>query len=277
MAETTPNQAAQTAADLAAAARERGIDELEGAKGHLAEGAERIAEAVERTTDELGGEGSLSGFGHSVASLMRQLSGGLRERDVEEFARELGALARRNPGVFLAGSVAVGFGIARFFKARAPAAASSGYDRWDDGGAWQADGTWQQDRESAVGGRNEPDADESLDLSASATQRGEGSGRASTIGGSAAMAGGATIESGGARESRATTQTASRDDERGTGKSRPSSKPSKPKTQRAGSGSAQPDDKGLEASTERTPTEGGPTTNTGDGTSTSGGSRGGKQ
>jgi hypothetical protein len=145
------------AKNLAAAARDRGMEELEGAKGHLAEGAERVAAAVDRTAEELDGEGgdTISGFGHSVASLMRQLAGGLRERDVEQFASELGQLARRNPGVFLAGSVALGFGVARFFKARAPQRVIGD------------DANWRKEGERA-GDRQEIDADETLDLSANA-------------------------------------------------------------------------------------------------------------
>src|SRR6185503_7363899 len=131
MAETTGND------DLAAAVRDRGMEQLEGAKGQLAKGAERVAAAVDRTAEQLEGDGdnAISGVGHSVASLMRQLAGGLRERDVEAFAREFAALARRNPGVFLAGSVALGFGIARFFKARTP---QSSQLRGDDG--WESTG-----------------------------------------------------------------------------------------------------------------------------------------
>ena len=153
------------------------MEHLEGAKGQLAEGAEPVAAAVERTADELEGDGdeTISGFGRSLAGLMRQLAGGLRERDIEQFAGELGALARRNPGIFLAGSVALGFGVARFFKARSPqrgARSDYGYvdghdrqypdpDRYDtvsrmDGGPGGAD-------------RGDFDSDESLDLSRNPT------------------------------------------------------------------------------------------------------------
>jgi hypothetical protein len=161
MAETSGND------DLAAAARDRGVEQLEGAKAQLAEGAERVAAAVDRTAEQLEGDGddAISGFGHSVASLMRQLAGGLRERDVEDFARELAALARRNPGVFLAGSVALGFGIARFFKARAP---QSSQMRGD--GAWQTTGGDWNTREPARPERDD-DAEERLDLSASSAER----------------------------------------------------------------------------------------------------------
>lgn len=153
MAKTTDERVG-AAGELAAAARDRGMEQLEGAKGQLADNAERVASAVERTADELEGDGdaAISGFGRSVASLMRQMAGGLRERDVEQFADELGALARRNPAVFLAGSVALGFGIARFFKARAP---QSGRDR----------GTWESREQRDFDSRADFDSEERLDLS----------------------------------------------------------------------------------------------------------------
>ena len=171
MAETTRDEKAQTGAEIAAAVRDRGMEKMEGAKGQLAEGAERVAAAVERTADELEGDGdnAISGFGRSVASVMRQLAGGLRERDIEEFARELAALARRNPGVFLAGSVALGFGIARFFKAGTSQSSEMRRSR---------DGEWQSSQGSALGGgeydSEEYDAEEyeeRPDLSSSSTER----------------------------------------------------------------------------------------------------------
>jgi len=227
MAET-PNEGMQEAAKLAAAARDRGIEHLEGAKGQLAEGAERVAAAVERTAEELDGEqeGAISGFGHSVASLMRQLAGGLRERDVEAFAQELGSLARRNPGVFLAGSVALGFGIARFFKARAPQSHASYDEDWQSESGWQGRG--QRDR----GGRDDVYSEEALDLSTGSTQRGEVSGGqhaqppSSAPNTASAQRGDSPAD---------TTATVAGDDDSTKGKSRQSGK-QKVKPQRASSG-----------------------------------------
>ncbi len=105
--------------ELRGAALDRGREEMESAKNRVADRAEAIAEAVESTADELesNGDGAVSGYGRSLASMMRQLAGGLRENDIESFARELAGFARRNPGAFLAGSVALGFGLSRFMKA----------------------------------------------------------------------------------------------------------------------------------------------------------------
>jgi hypothetical protein len=289
MAETTPNQGAQIASDLAAAARDRGVEQLEGAKGQLAEGVERIASAVDRTSDELEGEGDsgLSGFGHSVASLMRQLAGGLRERDVEAFARELGSLARRNPGVFLAGSVAVGFGIARFFKARSPQSEMQRDARWQDYGGWQ-----RSPGEPGFGARDDFDADDSLDLSASAMQHGEqdrqgggagASGGELKGGSSATQTGSSYTQTGSSTSGSSYTQTGSQDDALSASKPRQSGKQHKSKSQRPGSsgGSGQASASGRDASAEW-PASGSGTTGsgstTGTGTSTSGGtgSHGGK-
>ncbi len=155
MTDPTRNERVPSGGDLAAAARDSSMEKLQAAKGQLAEGAERVAAAVERTADHLEADGddTVSGFGRSLAGLMHQLAGGLRERDIEQFARELGTAARRNPGVFLAGSVALGFGVARFFKARPPRAQ-------DD----YARGDWQDHDATPDETRND-DAEESLDLS----------------------------------------------------------------------------------------------------------------
>jgi len=64
------------------------------------EGAERVAAAVERTADELEGEGdnAISGFGHSVASVMRQLAGGPGERTSASTSASQGSSAARDAG-----------------------------------------------------------------------------------------------------------------------------------------------------------------------------------
>jgi hypothetical protein len=241
MAETTTNEQAQNGADLAAAVRDRGIEQIEGAKGQLAEGAERVASAVERTAGELeeDGDSAISGFGRSVASLMRQLAGGLRERDVEDFARELADMARRNPGVFLAGSVALGFGIARFFKA----GTSRSSDMRGGSGRQSAD-TWQSSRAPAYGARgydaDEDDAEERLDLS-------ENSARSDATPTDDSRNSSASGNSQRSQDNRAARDS---DQERNASKSRQAGK-QRVKPQRASSGDAQP----PSPSSDRPPTD----------------------
>ena len=59
-------------------------------KGNWPRAQNVVAAAVDRTADNLEADGddTVSGFGRSLAGLMRQLAGGLRERDIEQFARE---------------------------------------------------------------------------------------------------------------------------------------------------------------------------------------------
>lgn len=114
------SEAGELAKSAAETARERGRETLEGAKERAAEQAQGVASALEATADDLeAGDGNeaLSGYTRSMASIMKRFAGGLRERDIEEFAGELASFARRNPASFLAGSVALGFGVSRFLKA----------------------------------------------------------------------------------------------------------------------------------------------------------------
>jgi hypothetical protein len=143
--------------DAVAAARDFGREKLETAKGRLADGADRVADAAERVAKSLEsetGDNKVSELGRNLAGMIRQLAGGTREHDIEMIARELGDLARRKPGVFLAGSVALGFGLARFLKARPGQTAASGY------------GYGEPRRDRGF------DAEDALDMSEAAQRRG---------------------------------------------------------------------------------------------------------
>src|SRR5690606_37953766 len=61
--------------------------------------------------------GHLSGYVAELADQLRKVSGTLREKSGDELLREVGQLARERPAVFLAGAVAVGFGLGRFARA----------------------------------------------------------------------------------------------------------------------------------------------------------------
>jgi hypothetical protein len=125
------------AAELSHAAQQRAREALDEAKRQAAGRADEIAAAVDAATDEMesadGGD-TVEGYSRSFASLMRQLAGGLRERDVDAFASELAGFARRNPGTFLAGSVALGFGLSRFLKASAERPAQDEHEETEDVG-----------------------------------------------------------------------------------------------------------------------------------------------
>src|SRR5690606_15421459 len=118
--ERAKSEASHLASSTMDTAKQRGREAVDRAKDKAADRAEDFASAVETTAEDLetseGGE-MLSGYGRSMAELMRRFAGGLRENEIEEFAGQLADFARRNPASFLAGSVAIGFGVSRFLKA----------------------------------------------------------------------------------------------------------------------------------------------------------------
>lgn len=88
--------------------RETAADELEA----VAQSAKAAAEAMEGQ-DRLG----LSTYVSSMAQSMVKLSDDLRGKSVDQLFQDVNRLARDNPGLFIAGSVALGFGLTRFARA----------------------------------------------------------------------------------------------------------------------------------------------------------------
>jgi len=134
--ERTKREASELASSTADAAKRRGRESADRMKDTAAERAEELASALESTADDLdesdGGE-MIAGVERSLAELMRRFAGGLREHEIEEFAGQLATFARRNPATFLAGSVALGFGVSRFLKATSTRSVEDyGYGGYDD-------------------------------------------------------------------------------------------------------------------------------------------------
>jgi hypothetical protein len=115
-------------------------DRLGNAARDAATGAKREAESMYRdvskgaaaTADETSGvledaASSLDEAGHetlgkaasALADQVRRFSTYLESRKLEDFVRDAQRLAQRNPGLFIAGGVALGFALSRFFKAGA--------------------------------------------------------------------------------------------------------------------------------------------------------------
>jgi hypothetical protein len=80
----------------------------------LARGAKSAMSELE-ANDTLG----LSHYLADMADSMSGLASKLRNKSAEELLHDGSRLARDNPGLFLAGSIAVGFGLSRFLKAGA--------------------------------------------------------------------------------------------------------------------------------------------------------------
>lgn len=96
--------------------RDKAADQLEG----LVEGAQSVASAMEGH-DSLGLAQGIS----DVASSLGEFADRIRHKSAEELLQEGARLARQNPMLFLAGTVAVGFALSRFLRASAEAASDS--------------------------------------------------------------------------------------------------------------------------------------------------------
>jgi vacuolar-type H+-ATPase subunit H len=130
------SEAGHIASEAAEAAKERGREQFDNVKRRTADRAEELADAIDSTASDLESSdtgSAVSGYGHSMAEMMRRFAGGLREQEIEEFASQLALFAPRSPGSFLAGSVALGFGVSRFLKATSQRSAEHYRDdRWAD-------------------------------------------------------------------------------------------------------------------------------------------------
>ena len=88
--------------------RDTAADQIEA----LAKGAKSALSELE-SKDTFG----MSDYLADMADSMNGLAGNLRGKSAEQLLHDGAELARNNPGLFIAGSIALGFGLSRFLKA----------------------------------------------------------------------------------------------------------------------------------------------------------------
>jgi hypothetical protein len=115
-------------AQLADSATAAGKARLDSGLVDAAGQADTLARALGDTADRLKADhqDSLASYATHMASSITSLADRLRLSSVDELAGDARRLAHDNPTLFLAGSVALGFGITRFLKASSSDSASSG-------------------------------------------------------------------------------------------------------------------------------------------------------
>lgn len=99
--------------------KEKGSEQLEQYESRAAGSMESVAEAAHRAAESLGesNQTMLSQYVGELASGISDLADSLRHKNTDEILDDVGRLARENAGLFLLGSVAIGFGLARIAKA----------------------------------------------------------------------------------------------------------------------------------------------------------------
>ncbi|MFU8817204.1 MAG: hypothetical protein ACNA7W_17795, partial [Pseudomonadales bacterium] len=108
-----------TGREMAAEASEEARSALERGKTNAVEAAERTSEALDETAANLASEGqeTLAEVASMLSGKLSGLARSLESRSLDELATDARELARSNPGMFVAGGVALGVALSRFFKA----------------------------------------------------------------------------------------------------------------------------------------------------------------
>ena len=121
VAHTTADDVRATARQATEEIKAKGKSQLDGYRETAADEIEKVAHSAEAAARELEGEDTLglSGYVSDMAQGMVRLADNLRGKSVDELFQDVNRLARDNPTLFIAGSVALGFGLTRFAKASA--------------------------------------------------------------------------------------------------------------------------------------------------------------
>jgi hypothetical protein len=118
--ETNPRSGTRPPHGFAQRLKEDGRRTLEQRKRSAAERVDGIAQAIERSGAQFSEtEPTLADLASRLAGTVGNLATRLREGSMDELLDETRSLARRNPGLFIAGGVVAGFALARFVKASA--------------------------------------------------------------------------------------------------------------------------------------------------------------
>lgn len=124
------NYAARQAADS-------GKAQLDRHRNTAADEIDKLAESARAAADELGNQ-QREGLSHYLADAaggMHGLADNLRNKNADELLREATRMARQNPGLFIAGSIAIGLGISRFARASGNRPHPAQDDQHEDWGA----------------------------------------------------------------------------------------------------------------------------------------------
>lgn len=131
------------AADLAASAKERAVEEAERGKEAVSSGLDDFAAAIRKASEELGNrdQSMASNLVREVASGLEQATGSIKGKSIQDLTQSVAGFARRQPTAFLVGAALAGVALGRFARA------SSGAETMHRGGG--ADENADRDRTAA--------------------------------------------------------------------------------------------------------------------------------
>jgi hypothetical protein len=113
--ENQPGSASKQKLGLGQRLKQDGRQTLEQRKRSAADHINDIAQALERAAQQL--DEPLGSYASRAALGVGNLATRLREGSLDDLVEDTRRLARRNPALFLAGGIAIGFALSRFIKA----------------------------------------------------------------------------------------------------------------------------------------------------------------
>ena len=117
--ETNPRSSSRTSRGFAQRLKEDGRKTLEQRKRSAAARVDEFAQAIGRTGAQFSDEPTIAELANRLAGTVGNLATRLRDGSIDDLADDAREFAQRNPGLFIAGSIAAGFLLARFMKASA--------------------------------------------------------------------------------------------------------------------------------------------------------------
>jgi len=127
------SQAKDKASETLNDAKRQAVSEADARKGIVADRLQGVATALRDTSNKLQeqDEAVFADYASSAAEQVERFSGYLRDQSVGDLVNDVQSFARRQPELFLAGALAAGFMLGRFFKSsdRSYAASPQRYDR----------------------------------------------------------------------------------------------------------------------------------------------------
>jgi uncharacterized protein YjbJ (UPF0337 family) len=146
-------QARAAASEAADRTKSRVTDYAEQQKGAAAEQIVKLSEAAHAAADHLNeASPTMARYTHDLAGGIDRFAGVVRERSVGDLVRQASSYARREPAMFVAGTVFVGFVMARFLKSSAERAERERWQNRGMGSSGERSGERYGDRSGLGGG-----------------------------------------------------------------------------------------------------------------------------
>lgn len=120
LGQSAKDHAADIAEQAKTAAQDKAAEQASFAKHHVADGAQRAADAADAAASQFPPNSPQAQAMQQVADHIESVALRLRHADVQELASRATDVARRHPMLTIGGAALAGFAAARFLKARDP-------------------------------------------------------------------------------------------------------------------------------------------------------------